>query len=190
MSHNIWITSDTHFGHKNVIKYSGRPWETVEDMNEGLIKRWNECVKKGDTVYHLGDFCLTVKVNLIDEWLSRLNGTIRLIRGNHDQWTKHYERLKHKNKIEWVKDYVERRFTLNGEKHHFVMCHFPMLSWHGSHKSPSSIMLHGHCHGSIDELNQSVRRLDVGVDCHNWYPVHLESIVSITKTRSGVDHHA
>ena len=114
MSHNIWFTSDSHFNHYNVIKYSGRPWETVEDMNEGLIERWNECVKKGDTVYHLGDFTLTMRTELIDEWLGRLNGTIRLVRGNHDNWVKRLVRLKHKDKFKWIDNYKERRMTIGG----------------------------------------------------------------------------
>jgi len=187
MTNNIWITSDSHFGHKNVIRYSNRPWDNVEDMNEGLIERWNSCVRKDDTVYHIGDFCLTVRVNLIDEWLGRLNGTIRLIRGNHDEWVKRYERLKNKGKIKWIEDYKERRFVVRGEKRHLVMCHFPLLAWHQSHYG--SFMLHGHCHSSLDHLNTNVRRLDVGVDGHNWYPWHLDEIITVLEDKDLTYHH-
>ena len=79
----IFFTSDTHFNHQSILKYCSRPWETVEEMNEGLIKNWNEVVKPGDTVYHLGDFAMGQR-NLIPGILSRLNGRIILIRGNHD----------------------------------------------------------------------------------------------------------
>jgi len=159
----------------------------VEEMNEGLIERWNECVKKGDTVYHLGDFCLTVKVDLIDEWLSRLNGTIRLIRGNHDNWIKRLARLKHRDKFKWIDNYKERRFTLEETKYHIIMCHFPMLAWHQSQHG--SFMLHGHCHSSLDHLNEDVRRLDVGVDGHNWYPWHLDEIVAVLGDKELTFHH-
>ncbi len=187
MTHKIWFTSDTHFGHSNVIRYSNRPWVMVNDMDNGLIERWNQCIKPGDTVYHIGDFCLTKRVDLIDHWLGQLNGEIRLIRGNHDQWVKRYDRLVNKGKIKWIKDYAERNFTVDDVKYKFVLCHFPMLFWHNSHHG--SIMLHGHCHGSAQPHNEGVRRMDVGVDCNNWYPVLLENIITAMKDVGTNPHH-
>ena len=174
----VFFTSDTHFGHKNVIQYSDRPWETVEDMNEGLIERWNSRIGKNDTVYHLGDFCLTKRVDLIDPWLCRLNGQIRLVRGNHDDWVKRFDRLSDeaKEKIKWIRDYAERTFEVDGKKWKLILSHFPMLFWHNSHHG--SIMLHGHCHGHAQQHNVGVRRYDVGVDANDWYPVQLEDIVA------------
>jgi calcineurin-like phosphoesterase family protein len=158
----------------------------INDMDAGLIENWNRLVKPGDTVYHLGDFCLTKRVDLIDHWLGQLNGEIRLIRGNHDQWTKRYERLEHKGKIKWIRDYAERKFVVDGAKYKFVLCHYPMLYWnHGGH---GSIMLHGHSHGSADHHNLDVRRMDVGVDCHGWCPVLLENVITMMEDR-GVNHH-
>ena len=57
-----WFTSDLHFGHKNVITYCDRPWATVEEMNEALIKIWNDTVHPKDTVYCLGDFSMSTRV--------------------------------------------------------------------------------------------------------------------------------
>jgi len=54
----IWFTSDHHFGHKNIIEFSKRPFANVEEMNAELVKRWNERIAKEDKVYHLGDFAL------------------------------------------------------------------------------------------------------------------------------------
>lgn len=186
---SVFFTADLHFGHSNVIRYSSRPWVMVEDMNNGLIANWNKCVKPGDAVYVLGDFCLTKRIDLIDHWLGQLNGEIRLIKGNHDQWVNRYDRLVNKGKIKWIRDYAERNFVVDEKKYKFVLCHFPMLSWHGSHRSPSSIMLHGHCHGSIQDLNKDIRRMDVGVDCNNWYPILLENVITVMDNRSGIDHH-
>ena len=187
MSHNIWFTSDTHFGHANVIKYSNRPWAMVNDMNDGIIERWNQFIKPGDTVYHLGDLCLTKRVDVIDEWLGRLNGTIRLIKGNHDDWTKRFDRLKNKHKIKWIRDYAERTFVVDEKKWKLILCHFPMLFWHNSHHG--SIMLHGHCHGNAQHHNVGLRRMDVGVDCNDWRPVLLENIITMMEQVGLNPHH-
>lgn len=170
-----------------MIKYSNRPWVMVNDMDKGLIERWNDLVRPEDTVYHLGDFCLTKRVDVIDEWLGKLHGTIRLVKGNHDQWVKRYDRLENKGKIKWIKDYAERTFEVDGEKHRFILSHFPMLFWHKSHRG--SIMLHGHCHGGAQKFNKGVRRMDVGVDSNNWYPVLLENIITVMKDVPLNPHH-
>ena len=85
-----WITADTHFGHKNVIEYSNRPFDSVEEMDAELICRWNRVVGTHDTIYHLGDFALTTKKRKI-EILKQLNGYKILIRGNHDKTISHCE---------------------------------------------------------------------------------------------------
>jgi len=78
----IWFTSDTHFYHKNIIKFTNRPWNTVEEMNNALINNWNEVVKPNDTVFHLGDFAFTSNGNW-KKLINELNGKIYLILGNH-----------------------------------------------------------------------------------------------------------
>lgn len=80
----IWFTSDLHFWHRNVIRYCGRPFVSVEEMERVLIDNWNQSIKDDDMVYVLGDvfFCGTIKAK---EIMSKLNGYKILIRGNHDQ---------------------------------------------------------------------------------------------------------
>ena len=81
----IWFTSDTHFGHANIIKFVGRPFKSVEEMDETIIERWNECVRPGDSVYHLGDFALMQRTTAeVEEYVKRLRGQKFLIYGNHD----------------------------------------------------------------------------------------------------------
>lgn len=184
----VWFSGDFHLGHANVIRYSNRPWIMVNEMNDGLIERWNALVGKNDSVYFLGDFCLTSKIELVDEWFGRLNGQWRIIIGNHDKgWLKKFDKLKNKDKIKWVKHYAERTFVVDGVKYKFVLCHFPMLFWHNSHHG--SIMLHGHSHGNANSHNEGLRRMDVGVDCNNWYPVLLENIVTMMKDVGLNPHH-
>jgi len=77
----VWLTSDTHFGDENARKWRHRPFDTVGEMNEAMVSRWNEVVGKDDLVYHLGDVAVT------DDdlrYVKRLNGEIRLLMGNHD----------------------------------------------------------------------------------------------------------
>lgn len=80
----VYFTSDTHFGHKNIIEYTGRPWLDVPTMNDALIANWNSVVKPEDTIYHIGDFAMGPKVEH-KGFMDRLNGRKILIRGNHDQ---------------------------------------------------------------------------------------------------------
>ena len=79
-----WITSDTHFYHKNIIRYANRPFKDVKEMNNEIIRRWNSVVGKNDIVYHLGDFSFGNRRQKI-EILSKLNGRIILLKGNHDR---------------------------------------------------------------------------------------------------------
>ena len=83
MKPNIFFTADHHFGHENIIRFSERPFESLEQMNEEMIRKWNEKIEPGDTVYHLGDFSLG-KPDFTKEILDRLNGNIHLIKGNHE----------------------------------------------------------------------------------------------------------
>lgn len=77
----IFVTSDHHFFHGNIIKYCNRPFASYQEMNDYMIEKWNEVVQEGDIVLHLGDFAFRGKANLIRP---QLNGKIILVRGNHD----------------------------------------------------------------------------------------------------------
>lgn len=79
----IFVTSDTHFNHENIIKYCNRPFKDSKEMNEIIIKNWNEVVSNNDIVYHLGDFGFGTFSELQDIF-NRLNGIKYLVMGNHD----------------------------------------------------------------------------------------------------------
>ena len=76
----IYFISDTHFYHSNIIKYCDRSFNNINEMNETIINNWNNIVTKQDTVYHLGDFCLSSD-DEIKNVFNKLNGNIILIRG-------------------------------------------------------------------------------------------------------------
>ncbi len=81
----IFVIADTHFGHKNIIKFQAkeRPFATIEEHDEALVRNWNETVRKQDTVYHLGDVLFGAHSFV---HLARLNGTKKLVLGNHDNY--------------------------------------------------------------------------------------------------------
>lgn len=81
---NIYVISDTHFGHANIIKYCDRPFQTIEEMDLALINRWNKVVSGNDIVIHLGDFAFSTKEG-VTAYRNQLNGRIWLLRGNHDR---------------------------------------------------------------------------------------------------------
>lgn len=155
---NIFFTSDFHFGHKNIIRLSNRPFSTIEEMDEELIKRFNSVVKSGDTVYDLGDsFFKTPKV-----YAERLNGNIIRIKGSHD------------GDIEQPRMLVVKPDGLldeYGNKRYITLCHYAMRSWEKSHYA--SWHLYGHHHGNLEPYGLS---FDVGVDCWNYFPVSLEEV--------------
>ena len=89
---DIWVISDTHFNHANMLKFERRDgtkvrdFDSVEHMNETMVDNWNSVVKKGDKVYHLGDVFFGPKEDFKKLW-PRLNGSKRLVVGNHDDPT-------------------------------------------------------------------------------------------------------
>lgn len=85
----IFCISDTHFGHKNILSFKDslgnpiRPFSSVTEMDECLVDNWNSVVRPGDKVYHLGDVFFGSKEDFSKLW-PRLNGSKRLVCGNHD----------------------------------------------------------------------------------------------------------
>lgn len=82
MSKKYFFTSDTHYSHRNVIKYCNRPFKDEEKMNEAMIANYNSVVSPGDVVYHLGDFAFEKDRAKLEWIMSRLNGEKHIIWGN------------------------------------------------------------------------------------------------------------
>ena len=140
---NYYI-SDLHFGHKNVLKFDNRPYFTLTEMKEDIIKRWNERVKKNDNVYILGDVFWYNDEAV--EILEQLKGNLFLLKGNHDRLNSEMEKY-----FVWVKDIaVIKDKSENGEEHHVVLSHFPIAHWQGQDHNPPYIHLYGHIHDGRD----------------------------------------
>lgn len=99
MKQKIFFIGDLHFGHENVIKFDNRPYKTVDEMNEDLIRRWNNKVSPGDIVYVLGDLIWKTYNKSAADLIKRLNGQIILIKGNHDRFL-HNAKAKKKHWLE------------------------------------------------------------------------------------------
>lgn len=163
---STYFTSDTHFGHGGILRWSGRPFPNAEEMDKELIRRWNETVKPEDTVYHLGDFGFHSTAEQLDPILGQLNGEIHLVLGNHD-YNPDIEKFAYW-RISSFQDYLET--TVDGQP--LVLCHYPMSEWNGSFRG--TWHLYGHAHNQWPKSRW--KRLDVGVDGHDYRPWSMAEI--------------
>ena len=171
----VFFTSDTHFCHKNILKYCNRPYSSVEEMDRELIKNWNSVVGPDDYVFHLGDFCFAGS----DKWkeiISQLNGHIILIKGNHD----HMSETALKNMFE----HTSYEMSIEIDKIRVYLNHYPFLTYAGPYKKAPIYQLFGHVHSNKNMTGKDKGRLnflfstqyDVGVDNNNYTPVSWETI--------------
>lgn len=164
---NIYFSGDGHVGHQSILKYMPeRPYATELDTtahDEWFIDLWQKTVGKHDKIYFAGDltFYNSEKARRL---LERLSGEKYLAVGNHDDSIK-----SHSNYFRKVAQIME--ITIKSsmcdclqEDLQIVLCHYPLLDWPGKHQG--AIMLHGHCHGTMDEFNANSidLRFDVGID--------------------------
>ena len=181
----IHFTSDQHFGHENIIKHTNRPFRTVEEMDRYMVRAWNSVVRKNDIVYHLGDIshkrCDADRAN---DLVAQCNGIKRLIVGNHEtdgdvDYSKTFqERVKLDTALfDWVNEGYHETM-IDGVL--IIMSHYALETWHDMSKK--SIQLHGHSHG---KLKPKTRRLDVGVDTHDFKPWSWDQIKVRFKISTG-----
>lgn len=164
--------------HKRVIQYSSRPWDTLEQMHEGLIKNWNARVAKEDRVFILGDFSFGSKPQ-IRELVPRLQGKKILIKGNHDM----------RNGV----FYVEAGFAsvtqhplfytdeANGIKERFLLSHEPIFPAVGG-----LINIHGHLHNGVNHNFYAPQHYCVSVEQIDYRPISLKSILDRIHERNNV----
>ena len=149
-----FFIADTHFHHENVIKFDKRPFASLEEMNQVLIKNWNSVIQPNDHIYILGDFCWkTAQDEAYKELIKILHGHKHLIKGNHDplKWTMTYSKY-----FESIDDYKE--IKVNG--YHLILSHYPLLCFKADYND-NCWMLHGHVHitQENDFIQQWTRQL-------------------------------
>ncbi|PCJ96746.1 MAG: hypothetical protein COA52_00635 [Hyphomicrobiales bacterium] len=163
---DIWVISDTHFNHTNILNFTDdfgdkvRKFDNVNQMNDCMITNWNEVVKETDIIYHLGDVYFG-NSHETDEILKKLNGKKRLILGNHDNG-KDQILYKHFAKITLWRLFKE---------HNMVLTHIPL---HESNMQKVEYNVHGHIHQNI---SPTPNHINVCVEQINYKPIHIESII-------------
>lgn len=155
----IWITADQHFNHTNIIKYCDRPFDSVQAMNKHMFEAWNRIVRPQDIVLHLGDFALQMDEAAVTQLVSKLNGKIILIRGNHDRFgVAKYKRcgfLDVKKKMEFG---------------NFILTHRPLPKEELNDK----INFHGHTHNPVRDYSSN--QINMGVEAWDYSPVNFIKI--------------
>lgn len=159
---DIWLWSDTHFNHKNIIKYSNRPYTDIIHMNEQLILNHNRLVKPNDIVIWGGDIGFG-NINHINNYLDRCNGYKILILGNHD--------LFRDGKIYNLKvDEIHPCLPLTIGNIQFLFTHYPF-----NNVPERCINIHGHIHThkafTPQHINISVEQID-------YQPINIKTILS------------
>ena len=163
----IYVTSDLHFGHKNIIQYENRPFKDVEEMDTKLIENWNNIVTNEDTVYVLGDFSW-YRGEKTNEILKQLNGMKILIKGNHD---KNFLDDKKFDRSLFVEICDYKVIKENGV--HYVLFHYPIAEFDG--KGKGYIHLYGHIHSMNLLLEGRLEHsYNVGVDRNDYKPMRLD----------------
>lgn len=166
---DIWVISDTHFNHRNIIEYCDRPFKTATEMDFAMVELWNQVVKPQDKVYHLGDVYLGASKGYIENILSRLNGHKRLILGNHDNG-KDQILQKYFDKID-----VWRMFPEHGLLLTHVPVHVSSFENRGKKAGQKYVWqnIHGHIHQNPSPAGPYKC---VCVEQTNYRPVHIEEL--------------
>ena len=163
----IWLISDTHFDHVNIIKYCHRPFHSVQEMNSTLVANWNSQVRRKDIVYFLGDWSFGRDSRPARYWRHRLNGHIISIKGGHDRpdWRMHYRK------------YTKLRY--DGTT--YLLVHDPTShiaqNWHGW-------VIHGHKHNnnlSYPLINAGHKTINVSVELTDYSPLKIQDVIGRDK---------
>jgi len=166
-----WVTSDLHFGHKNIMKFCpvtrARFRDDVAYMNETMIKEWNDLIAPEDLVYILGDVAF-MSGSDAGRTVMRLNGTKILVEGNHDRKT--LQDATFRNAFAEVHKYLDINY--NGTK--VVMFHYPICEWDQMHRG--SVHLHGHLHGGTSGM-EKYRCRDMGIDATGMIAMNMDDAI-------------
>lgn len=166
----IYYSSDLHFNHLNIIKSCNRPFKSIDEMNDILIKNWNDRVRSIDSIYFLGDFGVPKNLNDVEGILNlvkKLNGIKYLVQGNHDS------RLLKNNEFCSLFEEISIYKKVNDNDRYVILMHYPLEVWERSYCG--SYHVHGHVHKNT--LRKIPRRFNAGIDINNYRPTTLNELI-------------
>jgi calcineurin-like phosphoesterase family protein len=175
----LYTISDTHFQNSNIIKYSNRPFANSDDQTRQLIERWNSVVTHDDTVIVCGDFIMGAADGVVDI-LYQLNGSIILVRGNHDTNKKIEIYGEHPHRVT-VKDIHYEQFGGLW----FVFCHFPIVHPEFAkmvfQDNSEVVWVHGHVHDKCEHFNAETHSFNVSCEVIDYTPVPVRILFHTVK---------
>ena len=182
----IWFSADTHYSHANVISLCNRPFCNIYEHDQVLIQNDNSVVSNEDDYYFLGDFAFRCSAERVLEIIKRLNfRKMYFLFGNHDKAMRQaiqrgmLDKEINNGKIEIIGGKepitdttiaISKMLDINGQK--IFISHYGHRTWPGAFRN--CIHLYGHSHSNLLPLYKS---MDVGVDCHNFFPISFEEIL-------------
>ena len=181
----LFLTSDSHLGHFNICKYCHRPFQSRSEMDQTLIKNWNEVVPEDGIVVHCGDFMLPHNEDIkeYNKYLNQLHGRVLLLRGNHDRAS-----------LDWVSDKLiavrdQAMIVVDGVK--IFAQHYPCAAFNGDYHVYGHIhtLADGTCYGVDGDVAKVMRKntYDVGVDQNGYTPVSYWQLCDIFRKKMNND---
>ena len=181
----LFLTSDSHYGHFNICKYCHRPFQSRSEMDQTLIKNWNEVVPEDGIVVHCGDFMLPHNEDIkeYNKYLNQLHGRVLLLRGNHDLAS-----------LDWVSDKLiavrdQAMIVVDGVK--IFAQHYPCAAFNGDYHVYGHIhtLADGTCYGIDGDVTKVMRKntYDVGVDQNGYTPVSYWQLCDIFRKKMNND---
>lgn len=167
----IWMWSDQHFGHNNIIRYSERPYDNTDEMTETLVKNYQECIKENDVCIWGGDIAF-MSTNKANEILDQCPGYKILIIGNHD-----FERRK-KCLKKYRVDEVHLVLNISYKELDLAFTHYPVKM------NESMINVHGHIHNNTDgEFSDSLMNINISVEVLDYKPLNFTDLIELANRR-------
>ena len=181
----LFLTSDSHWSHFNICKYCHRPFQSRSEMDQTLIKNWNEVVPEDGIVVHCGDFMLPHNEDIkeYNKYLNKLHGRVLLLRGNHDLAS-----------LDWVSDKLiavrdQAMIVVDGVK--IFAQHYPCAAFNGDYHVYGHIhtLADGTCYGIDGDVTKVMRKntYDVGVDQNGYTPVSYWQLCDIFRKKMNND---
>jgi calcineurin-like phosphoesterase family protein len=187
----IYLASDWHCFHANIIKYSNRPFTDVNEMFAACKQEVRNTLKDGDELIYMGDLCFSKDPEQVYRLLNELVGGIRLrkfifLRGNHDYCIDEVRKIANQRggfDITLLREIYETK--CDGRL--IVCCHYQMACWNKSHHG--SLHAWGHSHSKPENRFGLGRSMDVGYDSIGKWLLPIHEFVEQVKDRPISGHH-